>query len=390
VTRDSKTDPESRPYAVRGSGDPGGVVPGRGEVGGASSSVVGVKVVLVTGAGRSGTSTVAGALSTLGLHVPGPWVPADATNPRGFFESEWVVDLHKELLHRLPVVRTVDARPEAAALVEARVDDPALVGRVAGWLDGVRDGDDDGQVLLKDPRAVWFHDLWRRACARVGAELVFLTMVRHPAQVARSREHAYLADADAGFLRRRAVGNVAAWTNVAILTEQATRSEPRAFVRHADLVADWRAALAPAVRALGLDVDLHGDAGARVDDFVDPALVSATGDLGAIGVPAALADLAEAAWEAMGRLVVDPRDRQVPTDLAEVHRRYVEVHEQAVGIALDHTGAREAQVRRTARANTAERYEQRVADLEAELSRVRGQRAGWRPPWSPSRDRSTT
>ena len=39
------------------------------------------KVLLVAGAGRSGTSTMAGIASKLGMHVPLPEVPADASNP---------------------------------------------------------------------------------------------------------------------------------------------------------------------------------------------------------------------------------------------------------------------------------------------------------------------
>ena len=58
------------------------------------------RVVFVVGSGRSGTSTMAGTLRTLGLHVPQPEVVADATNPKGFGEPRWVVDLHAELLAR--------------------------------------------------------------------------------------------------------------------------------------------------------------------------------------------------------------------------------------------------------------------------------------------------
>ena len=55
-------------------------------------------LVLVAGSGRSGTSLFSGILQRLGYHVPQPEVPADATNPRGFAESQWVVDFHTRLL----------------------------------------------------------------------------------------------------------------------------------------------------------------------------------------------------------------------------------------------------------------------------------------------------
>ena len=44
------------------------------------------RVVFVVGSGRSGTSTMAGALQALGMHVPQPEVRADETNPKGFAE----------------------------------------------------------------------------------------------------------------------------------------------------------------------------------------------------------------------------------------------------------------------------------------------------------------
>ena len=41
------------------------------------------KVLFVAGAGRSGTSTMAGIASKLGMHVPLPEVPADSGLKRG-------------------------------------------------------------------------------------------------------------------------------------------------------------------------------------------------------------------------------------------------------------------------------------------------------------------
>src|ERR671914_378348 len=61
------------------------------------------RIVFVVGSGRSGTSTMTGALQTLGMHVPQPEVAADETNPKGFGEPQWVVDFHTELLQRCNV-----------------------------------------------------------------------------------------------------------------------------------------------------------------------------------------------------------------------------------------------------------------------------------------------
>ena len=68
------------------------------------------KVLLVAGAGRSGTSTLAGIVSRLGMHVPLPEVPPDDSNPRGFSEPQWVVDVHDEWLAE-SLVQVSDALP---------------------------------------------------------------------------------------------------------------------------------------------------------------------------------------------------------------------------------------------------------------------------------------
>ena len=70
------------------------------------------KVLFVAGAGRSGTSTMAGLMRILGLHVPQPEVDADETNPKGFGEPRWVVDHHDRLLKEA-LVQVSDSRPEA-------------------------------------------------------------------------------------------------------------------------------------------------------------------------------------------------------------------------------------------------------------------------------------
>ena len=104
-----------------------------------------------------------------------------------------------------------------------------------------------------------------------GAQLTSLTMLRHPAQVVRSRDAAYLTEMDRHFRRQRETTNVAAWINAAFETERVTRGNPRAFVPYYDLIGDWRAAMTRAGAQLGLrfnDVSGHHP----VDDFIDANL----------------------------------------------------------------------------------------------------------------------
>jgi hypothetical protein len=70
------------------------------------------KVLFVAGAGRSGTSTLAGLMRIMGLHVPQPEVVADDTNPTGFGAPRGGVDHHDRLLKEA-LVQVSDSRPEA-------------------------------------------------------------------------------------------------------------------------------------------------------------------------------------------------------------------------------------------------------------------------------------
>src|SRR6478735_3995872 len=169
------------------------------------------RVVFVVGSGRSGTSTMAGTLRTLGLHVPQPEVVADATNPKGFGEPRWVVDLHTQLLAR-STVQVSDARPR-------------------DWLEEqLAVGD---ELDIKDPRAAWFLGLWRAAADRCGAMSSYVTMLRPVTEVVGSKQNYYGrmgAGSDQG-----AVTRTAAWINMMLHTERATRGQQRAFVHYGDL-----------------------------------------------------------------------------------------------------------------------------------------------------------
>ncbi|MCW2815973.1 MAG: hypothetical protein JWN84_3428, partial [Nocardioides sp.] len=324
------------------------------------------KVVLVAGAGRSGTSTVAGALSMLGVHLPEPQVPADETNPRGFYESQWVVDFHKDLLRRTPVVRTLDSRPEAAELARS-LPAPEDADELDEWLGAALAEARTGQLVVKDPRSFWFHDLWRQAASRAGADIGFLTMLRHPVEVAKSRDTHYTpTDRGDSFRRQRATANIAGWVHACLVTEEVTRTDPRVFVRYVDLLAEWRPVMVSVAERLGLALDL--DAGSPlVDGFIEPTLRRSETTWDSVDVPVTLRVVAEGTWEQMSRLADDPADASVPAALALLRADYERLFDHAVGVALDHTQTREVHVRRRTRANVREEYEAQIAELEQQL-----------------------
>ncbi|WP_457206382.1 sulfotransferase family protein [Nocardioides sp. P5_C9_2] len=323
------------------------------------------RLVLVTGSGRSGTSSMAGTLKRLGLHVPQPEVPADEKNPRGYYEPVWVTEFHKRVLNPVPV-RTIDTRPDAAVVADAAIT-PEVEEELRTWL---ADQLDRPQVLVKDPRAFWILPAWTRVAAQLGADVCTLTMLRHPTEVVRSRDSAYLTEQTPTFRRQRETANVAAWVNAAFATEAATRSVPRAFVRYDDLLSDWRTALSRAGEQLGLafepglDVTPH-----PVDDFIDATLNRSAITWDDIAVPPALRDLAERTWQVMNVLVYSPSDAGAIDELAGLQEEYGELFDYSEAISMDATTARVAAGRRDVR----RKKDAQLDELRDELDAVRAE-----------------
>ncbi len=324
-----------------------------------------MKLVVVTGSGRSGTSSVAGTLKRLGLYIPQPEVETDENNPRGYYEPLWVAEFHKWLLNPIPV-RTIDSRPNAGKIAKKHVT-PEVEQELRQWLRGQIDEvrrRGQTQILLKDTRAYWVYDLWQRMAAEFGAQLTSLTMLRHPAQVVRSRDTAYLTEMTRHFRRQRETTNVAAWINAAFETERVTRGNPRAFVPYYDLIGDWRAAMTRAGSQLGLrfnDYSGHHP----VDDFIDVSLNRSKPDWDGLEVAPGLVDLADQAWEAMNALVESPDDPVATKRIDALRHEYADLYWTSAAIALDNTTAQVAKVRRKLKA--------RLADAEAEIERLKAE-----------------
>lgn len=317
------------------------------------------QLVIVTGSGRSGTSSAGGTLKRLGLHIPQPEVPADERNPLGYYETAWVAAFHKVWLDDVPV-RTIDARPHAGEIAMATVT-PEREAELRDWLRAELDAQPEGTVTaIKETRAYWVYPLWQRVAADTGAQLSSLTMLRHPTQVVRSRDAAYLTNESESFRRQRETTNVAAWMNSVFETERATRGNPRTFVPYYDLIGDWRTAMARAFDQLGLELpDVSGHH--PVDDFVTTSLNRSAADWDGLVVAPSLVAMAERTWEAAAALVVRPDHPAAVAELDALRAEYVELYETAAALALDETVSQVRGVRT--------QLQQRLANKQARLDR---------------------
>ena len=257
------------------------------------------------------------------MHVPQPEVVADETNPKGFGEPQWVVDLHTELLQRCNVAVS-DARPAAWFEAGKLANIERLRTRLHTWL--------EEQFAEASRRACpsWSSrtrgcpgssGLWRSAALRCEAAPAYVTMLRPVTEVVGSKQRYYST-------RFGEIDRTAAWVNMMLHTERATRGSQRAFVRYEDLLTDWTIPLF----GIGQRFDLFAVKSASANDirkvhqFIDPGLrrVQLTWD--DVDVPARLRDIAEESWQALDKLADDGgrpsrRARDPRRDAGGVRRR---------------------------------------------------------------------
>jgi len=291
------------------------------------------RVVHVVGAPGAGADLLAGTLGALGAGSP--------TDPA------WLADLGVELFARCSVVDD-DARPEAWYSAGKLSQFERLRIRVSTWLEQqlttLTDVPEDVRVLpelvLADPRLIWFHGLWRSASMRCGAAPTFAIALGPGAPTVAAD------DPDPAAASRA----TAAWLNLVLHTERATRGSARAFVRRADLVDDWTGPLFRLGPALDLASVQEATANAQraVHALLEPARVAARAAAGTpvatwadLPLPTRLRELAEATEAALDTLADDDHDAHpAHARLDGLRADYTALHGEAA--ALTESGRRAA------------------------------------------------
>lgn len=283
----------------------------------------GRRLVLVAGTGRSGTSTLVGVLRRHGIHVPQPEVAPDDSNPRGFGEPQWVVDLHGRLLRR-GKVQVADSRPAAWDMAADLADTEART-QVRRWLEQQFEVAD--RLVVKDPRSLWFLPLWTEVADELGVEAAFVTMLRPPPETVGSRRTYYNRELEDPH-------GIASWLNLMTGTEHATRGHRRAFVRYHDLLDDWSPALDRLWRRTGLGETPptpSEDPGA----FIEPGLRRMRLTWGDLELPERLQTLATEADHCLDALATGEAEED-PALLARldvVRASYVAYYAEAESVA---------------------------------------------------------
>ena len=252
---------------------------------------------------RSGTSALARCLMLHGLAPPAQRMGPAPDNPRGFWEPPRVQQMNDRLLDRFRLAwddpRIIDwprVAPDRMRLLR-REAAAALATSFPGR----------APFVLKEPRMARLLPIWLPVLAEDGVEPGIVLALRHPAEVM------------ASLVRRNRLPRnrcLLLWLGHVLAAERDTRHLPRATVRHVDLVADWRAALAPVVPLLPAGAAPDG---AAIDAFLAPELRHHDVAAGtAAALPAGpLPDLAQSVFAALDGAAPDP------TALDKAHERFL-------------------------------------------------------------------
>jgi hypothetical protein len=292
----------------------------------APTSVPEKHLLIVAGPSRSGTSLVTGLVSCLGFYIPQPEVQADKTNPKGFAEPRWAVDFHKRLMQAGSLQRS-DTRPDAIDRATRAAADETARNDLLEWL-GVQFQTAD-RVIVKDPRLVWFVDLYRYAAEQLGVGFGVIMMLRDPAETIRS--------ADTAYGRMDTSTRAAGWINYALALERSSRAVPRALVEHGDLMADWRKALEAAEQTLLIDLTNRAtDTQLRAaSELVEPSLRRSHSDWTDLGVPAALQDRVLHTFQTLRSLKAiqgDADTSAVTLELDQLRETFTEEYQTALAV----------------------------------------------------------
>lgn len=227
------------------------------------------QLLLVAGPGRSGTSLVTGIIRRLGYYVPQPELGSDETNPRGFSEPRWALSFHKRLMKHAGIEHG-DTRPDALERGAREAQRASPQDDLRRWLDD--QFQKASNVVVKDPRSIWFIDLYIRICQSLDIDLAVITMLRHPAESIRSNITAYGANLTTA-------ARTASWINGYLSIERATRDLPRAMIPYDDLLTNWRTSLETAEARISASLLREADEAQlrSASELVDPALARSTG-----------------------------------------------------------------------------------------------------------------
>ncbi len=219
-------------------------------------------LLMVLGMHRSGTSVLTRVLNLLGADVGTELLQEQPDiNARGFWEHERLIAINEELLALLGRC-WYDFRP----LPGCWWDDERIMALMAEAVAFLQDAfaDDASLAVIKDPRLCLLLPFWKAAAEEAGWRPVIILATRAPWEVS------------ASLCRRDPLDVTSAnllWLRYTRDSEAESRDLPRSRLDYADLLGDWKTALARTGKELDVAWPrLLEDAEQAVAAEIDPGL----------------------------------------------------------------------------------------------------------------------
>lgn len=195
--------------------------------------------IIVVGMHRSGTSAIAGALNIIGFSTPDDLLLPGPENPKGFFESQRIVQFNEALLKRLGSAWDDPAPlPEAWELSpigqQACEDLRSLIGQEI---------ERKPLLVLKDPRICRLLPVWKSALASAGIAARYVLTFRGPHEVSASLQ------ARNNFSRSH---SLLLWLEYTLAAERYLRDEPTSILAYETFLDDWRSGFDAIASNLGV------------------------------------------------------------------------------------------------------------------------------------------
>lgn len=218
------------------------------------------QAIVVLGMHRSGTSAFSGVLSLLGCDGPGHPMAASAANPKGFFESQEIYNLHGKIFTSAdsswsdwrPLNETWFNSAHAKQYQQRAID--TLTQEFA----------DSRLFVFKDPRVCRLVPFWLDTLKAMGSNPLFLHIHRNPLDVVSSLMKHHDLTTDHCLLL---------WLRHVLDAERFTRGMPRHFVSYARFLDNWARDSARLQEGLGISLPRQSNrVTAEVNEFLEGAL----------------------------------------------------------------------------------------------------------------------
>ena len=218
------------------------------------------QAILVLGAHRSGTSALTRVLSLRGASLPASLMHASPINPRGFFESRRIYELHERILAELG-----SSWDDLAPLSDSWIESGIGQNFLAEMAEAVREEFQESPLfVVKDPRVCRLVPFWLAVLDELEVDPLFVLPVRNPLEMAESLRKAESVDQQKALL---------IWLNSVLTAEYACRGFPRSIVEYGKLLSDWRSVLDQVTADLGVSfARTSRKTDAEIDDFLSSEL----------------------------------------------------------------------------------------------------------------------